>query len=117
MKEIEEVQRKLKEISEHIRKYGEVVYDFGRPFLRSSKSEEAYLVLREFTKYLEEMKKLTPCPKCKIGKMKPGKALIDILDGTPDFIGDDKVVTISPSGKAKMVEVYKCDKCGYSISK
>ena len=52
------------------------------------------------------------CPKCG-GKLKEGQALLDIMTGTPDFPGDDYVCTVSPSGKAKLVDCWKCETCGY----
>ena len=55
------------------------------------------------------------CGKCNV-EMEKGQALQDKLDGTPDFIGDDEVCTVSPSGKAKMIECLKCPECGYSVT-
>ena len=49
--------------------------------------------------------------------MVEGKALVDQMDGIPDFIGDDFVCTVSPNGKADLVDCYKCPKCGYSVTK
>lgn len=52
------------------------------------------------------------------GAMRPdGEALEDILNGIPDFPGDKQGVTVSPSGKAKLVECSKCEKCGWSVNK
>jgi hypothetical protein len=50
-------------------------------------------------------------------EMSLGKALVDRLSGMPDFIGDDVVCTLSPSGKADLVDCYKCPGCGYSVTK
>jgi hypothetical protein len=54
------------------------------------------------------------CRKCG-GSMVDGKALIDVYGGIPDFIGGD-VVTVSPTGNAKMVHCLKCETCGHSIA-
>ena len=56
------------------------------------------------------------CPKCG-GKLNEGQALLDIMTGTPDFPGDDYVCTVSPSGKAKLVDCWKCETCGYSVTR
>ena len=48
--------------------------------------------------------------------MLPGKALADIMTGTPDFPGDDRVCTVSPSGRAELVDCLKCNTCGFSVS-
>lgn len=58
----------------------------------------------------------THCPRCG-GELKRGVVLINQLSGMSDFIGDDEVVTVSFSGKAKLVEAIKCKKCGYSRTK
>lgn len=58
----------------------------------------------------------TQCKKCD-SEMKEGKALIDNLDGMPDFIGDDHVYTVSPDGTAELVDCLKCEKCGWSMTK
>lgn len=55
------------------------------------------------------------CPKCP-GNMLPGKALENILTGSPDFIGGE-AVTMSPSGRAKLVDCLKCERCGFSVTK
>ena len=47
--------------------------------------------------------------------LEAGIALDDIVDGVPDFIGDDFVCTVSPSGKAKLIKCLKCPRCGWSI--
>ena len=52
-KEIKKVEGKLKKISDHIRTHGKVVYDWGNPSQKSSKSKKAYKVLRKFNKKLE----------------------------------------------------------------
>ena len=46
--------------------------------------------------------------------MKKGIALEQTYDGIPDFIGSKEVVTVSPSGSGKLIECWKCPKCGYS---
>ena len=47
--------------------------------------------------------------------LKTGIALDDVMDGIPDFAGDDFVCTVSPSGKAKLIECLKCPACGWSV--
>jgi len=56
------------------------------------------------------------CPHCGI-EMGDGQALLDELDGYPDFVGNDTLCTISPSGKAKLIECLKCPDCGFSRTK
>ncbi len=56
------------------------------------------------------------CPRCKV-KMTDGQALIEELDGYPDFIGDDTVCTLSASGRAKLIDCIKCPECGFSRTK
>jgi hypothetical protein len=55
------------------------------------------------------------CRKCG-ASMKPGKALEDIMSGIPDFPGHE-VMTVSPSGRGKLIDCMKCEKCGYSVTK
>lgn len=56
------------------------------------------------------------CKRCKVW-MKKGTALQDVLSGIPDFIGcSNNIVTLSPSGKAELITVWKCPKCGESYS-
>lgn len=45
-----------------------------------------------------------------------GHALQNTLVGSPDFGDDDTVVTLSPTGPAQVVPVFKCIRCGYSIT-
>ena len=54
------------------------------------------------------------CRKCG-GQMVDGTALVDIYGGVPDFTGGD-VVTMSPTGKAKMLRCLKCETCGHSVT-
>jgi hypothetical protein len=60
------------------------------------------------------------CKKCNKGQMKKGIALMQtIVAGMPDFIGDEPGgpgCTMSPGGPGEIVEVMKCDKCGYSVT-
>ena len=56
------------------------------------------------------------CKDCKI-EMVNSKALVDRMDGIPDFIGDDFVCTLSPSGQADLVDCWKCPGCGYGVTK
>jgi hypothetical protein len=46
-----------------------------------------------------------------------GKALLNTMVGTPDFVGDREVVTLNYGGAGKLIKVLKCPKCGYSVSK
>ena len=55
------------------------------------------------------------CKRCEV-EMILGKALVDILSGIPDFIGDDFICTVSPSGEAKLVDCLKCPNCGHSVT-
>lgn len=56
---------------------------------------------------------MTLCPKCKV-RLVEGKALIDVYGGYEDFIGSGEVVTVSPTGQAKLIDVMKCPECGFS---
>ena len=56
------------------------------------------------------------CRKCG-GEMKAGMALQNKFSGLPDFPDDTSAATISRSGPPKMVNVYKCIKCGHSFEK
>ena len=47
--------------------------------------------------------------------MQDGTALVDIYGGVPDFAGCE-VVTMSPTGKAKIVHCLKCETCGHSVT-
>lgn len=47
--------------------------------------------------------------------MKRGIALKNIATGMPDFIGSKEAATYSEGEKAKLIKVWKCKKCGYSI--
>lgn len=50
------------------------------------------------------------------GKMEVGQALEEIYEsGLPDFIGDTRGITMSPSGKSKLVSCIKCVECGWSV--
>jgi hypothetical protein len=44
-----------------------------------------------------------------------GHALQNTLVGSPDMPGSD-VVTLSRTGPAQVVPVFKCIRCGYSIT-
>jgi hypothetical protein len=54
------------------------------------------------------------CIKCG-GRMIESKALEEIYSGTPDFTGGE-VVTMSPSGRARLIDCLKCEKCGWSVT-
>jgi hypothetical protein len=55
------------------------------------------------------------CRQCG-GKMEVGQALENVLSGYPDFPGDNHAVTVSPSGRAKLVSCIKCVECGWSVT-
>jgi ribosomal protein L37AE/L43A len=59
------------------------------------------------------------CKKCH-SKMEKGQALEDIYtSGIPDFPNqpiDSRGQTMSASGKAKLISVWKCPKCGHSVA-
>ena len=46
--------------------------------------------------------------------MKKGIALLEEYSGIPDFIGSKEIVTMSLSGRSKLISVWKCPKCGES---
>lgn len=63
--------------------------------------------------------KLMPCAH----KYEPGIALLNTLEYYPDFLGDNietleknelRGLTMSYTGKAKLVKVLKCKFCGHS---
>lgn len=56
------------------------------------------------------------CPDCEC-ELIDGVALINKLTGIPDFIGDDYVCTVSPSGEAELTGCLKCPLCGFSVHK
>ena len=58
---------------------------------------------------------MNTCPKCG-GQMRPGVALESTVVGSPDFVGDDAVVTYSPGGPGRMVKCMKCKACGWSVT-
>jgi len=49
------------------------------------------------------------------GHMKIGIAIQNTFVGIPDFIGDDRIVTMSYGGSGKLITCYKCPKCGHSV--
>jgi hypothetical protein len=53
------------------------------------------------------------CPRCG-GAMRPGKAMVSTVTGTPDFPGCE-VVTMSPGGPGRLVDCLKCEGCGHSV--
>lgn len=57
------------------------------------------------------------CRRCNV-EMRPGKALVQTLTaGAPDFPGDTHGSTMSADGPGRMVDCWKCPKCGYSVTK
>lgn len=55
------------------------------------------------------------CHKCNV-VMERGHAIRETFTGVPDFPGCSEVVTVSPGGPGKLVDCWKCPKCGHSIS-
>lgn len=55
------------------------------------------------------------CGRCKV-EMLPSVALEDVLTGVGDFHASDDVVTLSPSGRVRMVDCLKCPSCGRSVT-
>ena len=55
------------------------------------------------------------CEKCHT-KMTESKALLNTSVGESDFPGD-KPITWNYGGSGKLIKVYKCPKCGHSVSK
>jgi hypothetical protein len=55
------------------------------------------------------------CLKCLV-PMVAGVALEDVLTGIGDFYASDDVVTVSPSGRVRMVPCWKCPTCGRSVT-
>jgi hypothetical protein len=55
------------------------------------------------------------CSRCRV-YMKKGIAIQNTLSGVPDFIGSKEVITMSYSGPGKIIDVWKCPKCGSSKS-
>lgn len=55
------------------------------------------------------------CPRCG-GRMGKGRALVSTMTiGTPDFSGSE-VVTMSPGGPGRLIDVLKCRECGQSLT-
>lgn len=55
------------------------------------------------------------CGKCLV-VMLPSVALENVLTGIGDFHDGDDVVTLSPSGRARIVKCLKCPSCGRSVT-
>lgn len=55
-----EVQKELEQITKDIKTNGKVVFDWGKPYLISKRSEEAYRVLRELYNFMEEILETRP---------------------------------------------------------
>lgn len=57
------------------------------------------------------------CRKCDL-PMTAGRALAQtFVAGMPDFPGDTHASTFSAGGPGKMIDCWKCPKCGRSITK
>lgn len=54
------------------------------------------------------------CKRCGT-RLKPGLAMLPVVGGTPDFIGDDAVVTVSVVG-SRLGKCLKCPDCGWSVT-
>lgn len=62
------------------------------------------------------MKNKNPsCRRCHV-EMKSGIGLQNSLSGLPDFPGG-RVCTVSRTGPAEILKVWKCPKCGHSFEK
>ena len=59
-------------------------------------------------------RKMAKCKKCG-GELKPGKALMQTVSGSPDF-ADGEVITLSPCGTGKLIDCIKCSACGHSVN-
>ena len=55
------------------------------------------------------------CNKCNV-PMKSGIGLQNALSGLPDFPDDKSACTVSRTGAAEILNVWKCPSCGHSIS-
>ena len=56
------------------------------------------------------------CPRCKAGKLRPGKAIEQTwVAGIGDFDSREFGITMSAGGPGKLIDCLKCDACGYSI--
>lgn len=54
------------------------------------------------------------CPKCRLSLV-PGLAILQTYTTSiPDFIGEDRGITVSPGGPGRLAECLKCPGCGYS---
>lgn len=72
-----------------------------------------------FFKCCQLVVKYMNCKRCKV-KMVEGKALQNRLVGSPDFLGDtgrERGSTQTRSGKADLIPVWKCPKCGQSVTR
>lgn len=54
------------------------------------------------------------CPRC-YGPMRPGKATMQTFRGFADFPGGE-AVTMSPGGPGKLIDCFKCERCGHSVT-
>lgn len=66
---------------------------------------------------ISEQVKTTPPPHCPEHKkiLKPGIAIENTYAGEPDFIGDDRAITMHPGGMGKVIRCLKCPDCGFSV--
>lgn len=49
------------------------------------------------------------------GIMKHGKAIKEtVASGIPDFLDDDEEITMSVGGPGRLIDCWKCDRCGHS---
>lgn len=54
------------------------------------------------------------CKKCRV-KMKKGISIRNTLSGVDDFVGVE-IMTIHYGGSGKLLNVWKCPQCGFSLS-
>lgn len=56
------------------------------------------------------------CPRCKQGKLRPGKAIEQTwVGGIGDFDMNEPGITMSAGGPGRLINCLKCDACGHSI--
>lgn len=69
--------------------------------------------MREGSVGEEAMNRSKVCRKCHV-HLVSGVAIQQTLTGIPDFTGSKEVVTVSRGGPGKLIQCWKCPKCGWS---